>query len=270
VAGVDGVLPGFGEHVELGGVGVAVDEERVVGVDGPDRGGQALVERAHHGAGLVRRLVHQVVARHPDVVLVTVGDRLPQMDDAVLEVPVLPEQRAVRGVVGVPVLVLGSRQRVQVDDRRDAVRPEGGDRPVEVAEAVLGHLERAHVVLEVAVVEGDPHRVETDLGQEGGVGLTEEAGEEPLEEELVAVVADRLADGRAHHRLVRRVAGDEVLHVEPAAEAHPPHAERLAVDVEQLGSVGADVLQGCGGHSTSSSSSGCFESLRYFRCSSGR
>jgi hypothetical protein len=41
--------------------------------------------------------------------------------DPVLEVAVLPEGGDVGGVVGVPVLVLGAGQRVQVDDRVDAV-----------------------------------------------------------------------------------------------------------------------------------------------------
>jgi hypothetical protein len=94
----------------------------------------AVVERADDGARLVGRLVHEVVAGHPGVALVAVGDRLPQVHDPVLEVAVLPEQRAVRRVVGVPVLVLRSRQRVQVDDAVDAVRRARSHRAVEVPE----------------------------------------------------------------------------------------------------------------------------------------
>ena len=179
---VDGVLERLAEEVELGRVRVAVEEQDVIGVDRPDRRREPRVERADDGARLVGRLVHEVVARHPGVALVAVGDRLPQVHDPVLEVTVLPEERPVRRVVRVPVLVLGARQRVQVDDRVHAVRRAGLHRPVEVAEAVLDDLERPLVGLEMPVIDRNAHAVEPQLRKEAGVGIAVEGGQQPIEE----------------------------------------------------------------------------------------
>ena len=212
----------------------------MAGVDGAHRGGEPRVERADDRARLVGRLVHQVVARHPRVAAVAVGDRLPQMHDAVLEVRVLPEQRPVGRVVRVPVVVLPARQGVQVDDAVDPVRGARRDRPVEVAEAVLDDLERPRVGLQVAVVDRDAHAVEAEPGEERGVGLAVELRQQPLEEEAGALLPEHVADRRAHHRLVRGVARDEVLHVEPAADVHARQADGVAAVVDDAAAVGAE------------------------------
>ena len=170
VQGVDGVLERLVEDVELGRVGVAVEEEDVVGVHRADGRDEPPVEGPDDAAGLVRGLVQQVVARHPGVAPVVVGDGLPQVHDPVLEVPVLPEGGDVGGVVGVPVMVLGAGQGVQVDDRVDAVSGERVDGPVEVAEAVGLDLERSGVVLEVLVADGDPGQVEPGLPRNAASG----------------------------------------------------------------------------------------------------
>ena len=221
------------EHAEVGRVRVAVEEEDVVGVDRADGRDEAGVEGPDDLAGLVGGLVQQVVARDPGVVLVVRGHGLPEVDDAVLEVPVLPEGRDVRRVVGVPVLVLRARQRVQVDDRVDAVGGQQVDHAVEVAEAVRLDLERRRVVLEVLVADGDPDEVEAGLGQERRVRLVEEAGEQALEERGRPVGADDLRHLGPHQRLVGRVAGDEVLHVQPAAQADPAQQQGLPVGPDE-------------------------------------
>ena len=175
-----------------------------------------------------------------------VGDRLPQVHDPVLEVAVLPERGDVGGVVGVPVLVLGAGQGVQVDDRVDAVPAERLDGPVEVTEPVALDLERPGVVLEMLVAHGDPGQVEPGLLEERRVRLAEELGEQAVEEPVRPVVADHLADLPPHQRLVGGVPGDEVLHVEPAAEAHPAQQQRLAVGAEELRPGGPDHGGRCG------------------------
>ena len=120
--------------------------------------------------------------------------------------------------------------------RVDAVRGARRDRPVEVAEPVLDDLERPGVGLEVAVVDRDAHAVEPRLGEERGVGVGVERREQPLEEQLVALVAEHLAHRGAHHRLVGGVAGDEVLHVQPAADVDALEADRLARRVDDVAS----------------------------------
>src|SRR5690242_19579794 len=94
------------EQVELGRVAVAVEEQHVVGVDGPHGLFEAAVEGTDDLPGGVARLVDRVVPGDPTVALVPVGKGLPEVHDAVLEVSVGPEVRPVGRVVAVPVLVL--------------------------------------------------------------------------------------------------------------------------------------------------------------------
>jgi hypothetical protein len=65
--------------------------------------------------------------------------------------------------------------------------------------------------------------------------------EEAVEEELVPLLAEHLADGLTLSLLVRRVAGDEVLHVHPTAEAEAPEHDGLAFPVYQPGSSDGQV-----------------------------
>ena len=101
----------------------------------------------------VRRLVERVVPRDPGIVAVVLGDGLPQVHHAILEVRVRPELRPLGGVVAVPVLVLRTGNRVQVEDRVDPVSGAGLHDPVEQPESLVLHHEWCAVVLEVAVVE---------------------------------------------------------------------------------------------------------------------
>jgi len=155
------------------------------------------------------------------------------MHHPVLEVPVLPERGNVCGVVRVPMMVLRAGQGVQVDNREDAVAPERLDGPVKVAEAIGLDLERSRVVLEMLVANGDSCKVQPDLAEERRVGLIEEPGEETLEETLGPVVADRAPHLTPHQRLVRRISGDEVLHVQPTTQADAAKEQRLAVRGEE-------------------------------------
>src|SRR5689334_1049739 len=138
-----------------------------------------------------------------------------------------------------PVMVLRPRQRVQVDHGHQAVPGAGVDHAVQLAEAVVDELERAGVVLEVPVVDRNADAVHAQPGQKLRVVLAEERREQAVEEQLVPVPAENLADGAAHQRLVRRVAGDEVLHVHPAAETDAPQPDRYAVPVDEAITFGA-------------------------------
>ena len=148
-----------------------------------------------------------VVAGDPGVVLVPIGDLFPQVDDPVLEMPVGPEARLMRRVVRVPMVILRSRQGVEVDHGVDAIASARVDHPVQVAKAVRLDLERTVVVLEVPVVDGQPDAVQARVGEQADIGLGEERGQQPLEEHVVQVLAEDVAHGSAHERFIRGVAG---------------------------------------------------------------
>jgi hypothetical protein len=182
VDGVDGVRPWLAEHVEVDRVAVALEKQDVVGIDRAHGVVQAPVEGADRRAADVARLVDGIVAGHPRLVPIAARERLPQMDHPVLKVLVVPEERPVRRVVAVPALVLAAGQGVQVDDRVETVPRAALDGAVEEPEALLLELERAQVVVEVAIAHGQAHGVEPERGQESGVLVAEEHIEKALEE----------------------------------------------------------------------------------------
>ena len=100
----------MGEAGEVSGEGVPIEPEDVVRVDGADCGADAVVEGYEAGVFCVQtrvlvgecgrgggrgtrvgRFVERVVAGDPGVPFVVFGQLLPQPDDPVLEVAVLPE-----------------------------------------------------------------------------------------------------------------------------------------------------------------------------------
>jgi hypothetical protein len=237
---VDGVVEHLGEHGEVGGVPVAVEEEHVARVDRADRPLQPCVERSDHLAARVGRLVERVVPGDPGLVPVALGQRLPQVHGAVLEVRVRPEVRPVRGVVRVPVLVLVPGHGVQVEDRVDAARRADLHDAVQAREALLLQDERRGVVLEVVVAERHAQGVDPEPGEVVGVGLGEEVGEEGVEERVGRLRAHRPAQGAAQLSLGRRVAGDEVLHRHPATEPEPAQQDCRAGAVDEPVTVHPD------------------------------
>ncbi len=170
----------------------------MVGVDLADGGHEPVVDRADDLAARVAGLVEQVVTRHGRVVAVALGERLPQVHDAVLEVRVLPERGDVGRVVGVPVLVLAAGHGVQVDHAVDAGLRARADRTVEALEAVAKQLERRVVALEVALVDRDPDAVDPEPGEQRRVLAGEEAVEQPGEEVLGPLRAEHAPDRRPH------------------------------------------------------------------------
>ena len=121
---------------------------------------QPLVEGPDCIAAGVARFVHKVVSCDPRVMAVAARQDLPEVHHPVLKVLVRPERGPVGRVVAVPVLVLGTGQSMEVDDAVQAVAGCTLDRTVEQFEPLLLHLERRHVVFEMAIVERQPHAVE--------------------------------------------------------------------------------------------------------------
>jgi hypothetical protein len=142
------------------------------------------------------------------------------------------------------VLVLPPGQGVQVDDRVQAVAGQGVDHPVEPGEAGLLQLKRRGVVLEVAVVDRDAYAVEPDFGEQRGVGVGEEAVEELGEERLVRLLPHGLAHQPTDAGLGAGVAGDEVLHVHPAAQPEADQPDGGARLVDDPVAVDAQPRQG--------------------------
>lgn len=64
-------------------------------------------------------LVEDIVSCNPGVAFVPRCELLPEPDEAVLEIFVLPEKAYVNGVVRMPTSALSTRSRVDVDDGVD-------------------------------------------------------------------------------------------------------------------------------------------------------
>jgi hypothetical protein len=114
------------------------------------------------------------------------------------------------------VLVLAARQRVQIQDRVEPVRGAG-------VHGALQQREPGIEVEQVMVVHREPDTVHAERGQVGGVAVGEEPPGEPGEQGVAGVGAHRRAQRRPLQGLRARVASDEVLHVQPAADSR--HAQ---------------------------------------------
>lgn len=89
---------------------------------------------------------------------------------------------------------------------------------VEALEALLLHDEGVHVILKVAVVEGQPQTVEAEGRQELAVLVREEVVEVLVEEEVVLLLSEDLKKSCSNLTFASREAADEVLHHHPASE----------------------------------------------------
>ncbi len=186
------------------------------------------------GRGVADRLVHDVVAGDGRIALVAPGEFLPEGDETVLEVRVLPEVGVAAGVVAVPVRVLPALHRVQVEDGVEVVLRTQLEGAVEALEAGFQVGKRLAVALEMAVVERQPHRVGAGGLDVGEVFIGQEVIEPAVEEELRLCGAEDIGHGQAQPVLVARVAVDEVFHVHPAADARAAQANWLALLVDDL------------------------------------
>jgi hypothetical protein len=223
------VVEGGAEEGELPRIAIPVKEDDVLPVHGPDRRDCAAVEVHKRGARLVGRLVEHVVTRDLGTAGIPGRDRLPPHDRPVLKRPLLPEQRPVERVVAVPVVVLPARGGVQVDHGVKARRGARVDRSVKVREPLRPDLPGPHVVFPVAVVHRDTDAVQAERRDELRVLAAEEARQERVEEQLVAPLPEGPQHRLAMRGLRGRVAGDEVLHVEPSAYPHAPQPDGSTV-----------------------------------------
>ena len=142
-----------GEALPFAGEGVAVEPEDVVRVDGADGALDARVECGQADVLRVAGLVDRVVAGDPGIVLVAVGELLPEPDRAVLMVLVVPECCVAGRAVGVPARTLAAGDGVHVEDGVDALVGANVDHAVQVLEATFFENTGVHVVFEVAVIE---------------------------------------------------------------------------------------------------------------------
>jgi hypothetical protein len=142
------------------------------------------------------------------------------------------------------VLVLAAGHGVQVDDAVDAVLGAQSHDRVEALEARLEQLEGTVIALEVAVVHRDPHAVDAEAGEETRVAVLEEARQHAVEEASGAQRSEHRGHGGPHLALRGRIAGDEVLHVHPAAEAHAAQHDARALGIDDP--VAVDAQQALG------------------------
>lgn len=99
---------------KVGGEGVAVEEDGVVGVDGADGFVDAVVKGEDAGVLGIGGLVDGVVACDPFVGFEVLGEAFPEPYGAVLEIFVVPEVRDMSSVVRMPVGILPTRGGMQI------------------------------------------------------------------------------------------------------------------------------------------------------------
>lgn len=87
---------------------VSLQEQDVIRVNGPHSRYYSIIKREQPCPLLISRLVQQIVSRDPGIALVPIGNNLPQVDDPILEVFVVPECRVASRVITMPVLVLAA------------------------------------------------------------------------------------------------------------------------------------------------------------------
>jgi len=130
------------------------------------------------------------------------------------------------------VLVLAARHRVQVEHAVQAGVPARPHRTVQPLETFREQLERCRVAFEVLLVDRQPHARHAQRRQQPRVLHIEERVQQAVEEPLRPLVAQHTGDGLPHRALVGGIAGDEVLHVHPAADpdAAQQHPRPARVD----------------------------------------
>ena len=230
--GINDMRPGLRKHMEFHRVAIAFQKENVIRIDGANGLVEPSVEGHDHLFTSITRLVDGIIACHPRMSLVPGGKHFPEVDHAVLEVLMLPEEGFVGRVVAMPGLILVAGQSMQVNDRVDLLFGTQVDHPIQVLEALFLNDKRLHIRLEMAIVDGKPQQVEPQGCNELGIVAFEEILQEAIEEEFVVVIAQHLADGLSLSFLVGRIAGDEILHVHPSAQAKAAQTDLLACVVD--------------------------------------
>src|SRR6266699_2586444 len=229
---VNDLRPRLRKHVEFCRVTIAFQKEDVIGIDGADGLVEPPIEGYYHLFTGITRLIDRVVASHPGIPLVTIGVDLPEVNCPILKVLMLPEQGFVGWVVAMPGLILIARQGVQVDDCVYLLFATQVDYTVQVLKALFLDDKRLHIRLEMAIVDGEPQKVEAKGHNELSIVAFEEIFQEAIEEEFISVIAKHLADGLSLSFLIGRKARNEVLHVHPPAQTKAAQQDLLAFAVD--------------------------------------
>jgi hypothetical protein len=187
----------------------------------------------------IRGLVDEVVTRYPPITAISLGEDFPQMYDTILKVFVLPKQGHLCRVVGMPVLVLESGQSMQVDDRVDAVNGADIDDAIEISQTRFANRHRRHVVFKMAVVHGEPYKVQAKGTNKRGIAGAEETLKEAIEESLVTLRSEHRMKRLTHSFFVRGIAHDEVFHVHPPAQSEAAQHDRFAGLIDQAAAANA-------------------------------
>src|SRR5258708_26426697 len=231
--GIDHGGQGFLEHMKVEGVAIPLQEENVVGVDGSDGLVELPVERFNLSFARIGRLIDGVIASHPGVILVASSDCLPQMNDSILEVLVLPEKRLVGRIIAMPILVLVARQSMQVDNGVDLLLRDKVDDSIEVLKALFLDDKGFHVGLEVPVVDRQPQQVQAERGNILRIVSSEEIFQETIKEVGVGFLSKHIADGLSLCLLISGIARDEVLHIHPATEIKAAQNDWLTLGIDE-------------------------------------
>jgi hypothetical protein len=85
MVGVHDIRQRLTEHVEVDGIAVAFEEEHVIWIDGADGLSHPVVEGLDALLRRVSGLVQHVVASHPGIRAVMLGEAFPKPDRAVLK-----------------------------------------------------------------------------------------------------------------------------------------------------------------------------------------
>src|SRR3954452_12308359 len=161
----------------------------MVWVDGPDCVVEAPRDGHKHVADRVIGLVYQVVPSHPAIAPVPIGNDFPDMRGAILKLLLRPEKSLVGRIIRVPVLVLISLHRVQIDDGVDTMPSADVDCAIEMPKSLLANSERLQIAFKVAVVDWEPDEVEPERLEVASVLIHEEVLEKLVEEEVVPVIS---------------------------------------------------------------------------------
>ena len=225
---VDRVGERAGETREVHAECVSFEEENVVGIDLADGRDDSVVEGQQTSPLLICGLVHGIETSDPRITFVPPSENLPKVDHSVLKVLVVPEGRVAGRVVAMPILVLATRARMEVQNGVDAVLGANVDYAIQMLEAFFFDVERVHVVFEVAVVEREAQAVEAKRSHKLGVLFCEEVLEKLVEEEVILLLTKNFQQSSANLTFATGEPIDEVLHHHPASQRCLPETELLA------------------------------------------
>src|SRR5579872_4222668 len=108
----------------------------MIGIDGPN-GVENSLRHVEEGRGIGGvGLVDEVVAGHPFLLPVALGNRPPEVRRSILELALRPQKRSMGRVIRMPITVLVSLYGMQIDDCVDPMTRAQVDGAIEVFETL--------------------------------------------------------------------------------------------------------------------------------------